>query len=343
MGVQDFLARLDPKTAARIKTAQETEIERLPLISYGLTKALGGGIAKGRLATIYGNQSAGKSLLLQETIGKLWQPAGLVCAYYDVEGAYDKEWAAKLGVDNNELILFHSKSSGKIEEDLTPLLQAEADVVVIDSISDIMPETFIGKDGALNDQVDRKQLGAQAKAITALVNGILYSNENTAVVLLSQTTTEINPTHVKQIPHGGKKVLFASSQIVKLTSSGTEGQQIKGDFPVGDLIIEQPIGRKVTAYVEKNKLGRQSATCEYDMYYAGGNVGIDVGGEIVKEAIKYKLITKSGAWFNWKDGKKWQGEDNTNRHFANNADDKQALVNQIAMLETGEVFDESLV
>jgi recombination protein RecA len=343
MGIQDFLATLDPKTAARIKTAQETEIERLPLISYGLTKALGGGIAKGRVATFYGNQSAGKSLLFQETIGKLWQPAGLVCAYYDVEGAYDKEWAAKLGVNNDELILYHSKSSGKIEEDITPLLRAEADVVVIDSISDIMPETFVGKDGALNDQQDRKQLGAQAKAITALVNGILYNNENTAIVLLSQTTTEINPTHVKQIPHGGKKVLFASSQIVKLTSSGTEGQQIKGDYQVGDLVIEQPIGRKVTAYVEKNKLGRQSASCEYDIYYAGKKLGVDVGGELVKEAIKYKLITKSGAWFNWKDGKKWQGEDNTNNHFASNPEDKAALVNQIHMLETGEVLDESLV
>jgi len=344
MDLQDFLAKLDPKTANRIKTAQETEIERLPLISYGLTKALGGGIAKGRLATFYGNQSAGKSLMFQETIGKLWQPAGLVCAYYDVEGAYDKEWAARLGVDNKQLMLYHSKSSGKIEEDIVPLLRAEADVVIIDSISDIMPETFVGKDGALNDQADRKQLGAQAKAITALVNGILYNNENTAVVLLSQTTTEINPTYVKQIPHGGKKVLFASSQIVKLTSSGTDGQQIKGDYQVGDLTIEQPIGRTVAAYVEKNKLGRQSASCEYDMYYAGSKVGIDRTGEVIKEALKYKIFYKApkSSWIEWGD-QKWQGEANTTKHFESNPDDMDRLVRQIEMLETGEVLDESLV
>jgi recombination protein RecA len=344
MGVQDFLARLDPKTAARIKTAQETEIERLPLISYGLTKALGGGIAKGRLCTVYGNFSAGKSALFQETIGKLWQPAGLVCAYYDVEGAYDKEWAAKLGIDNSELMLFHSKSSGKIEEDIVPLLDAQADVVIIDSISDIMPEAFIGKDGAMNNQIDRKQLGAQAKAITALVNGLLYANENTAIVLLSQTTTEINPTHVKQIPHGGKKVLFASSQIVKLVSSGTEGQQIKGDFQVGDLTIEQPVGRKVTAYVEKNKLGRQSATCEYDLYYAGKKLGIDRTGEIIKEALKYKIFEKGAksAWINWGE-MKWQGEPNATKHFEQNPEDMELLLKQITMVETGEVLDESLV
>jgi RecA/RadA recombinase len=241
-------------------------------------------------------------------------------------------------------MLFHSKSSGKIEEDIVPLLDAQADVVIIDSISDIMPEAFIGKDGAMNNQIDRKQLGAQAKAITALVNGLLYANENTAIVLLSQTTTEINPTHVKQIPHGGKKVLFASSQIVKLVSSGTEGQQIKGDFQVGDLTIEQPVGRKVTAYVEKNKLGRQSATCEYDLYYAGKKLGIDRTGEIIKEALKYKIFEKGAksAWINWGE-MKWQGEPNATKHFEQNPEDMELLLKQITMVETGEVLDESLV
>ena len=344
MDLQDFLQKLDPKTANRIQTAQETEVERLELASYGITKALGGGIAKGRLSLFYGNQSSGKSLLMQASIGKIWQPAGLVCAYYDVEGAYDKEWAAKNGVDNSQLMLFHSKSSVKIEKDIVPLLRAEADVVVIDSISDIMPEVFVGKDGELNEQDKRKQTGAQAKAITALVNGLLYNNENTAIILLSQTTTEIGQTYVKQIPHGGKKVLFASSQIVKLTSSGTEGQQIKGDFHVGDLVIEQPIGRTVSALVEKNKLGRQSATCDYDIYYAGENVGIDTIGEIVKEAVRYQIIIKSGSWFKWvSQEKQWQGEAGVTKHMRANPEDLELLKKEIHMLETGEVTDESLV
>ena len=184
-------------------------------------------------------------------------------------------------------------------------------------------------------QENRKQLGSQAKAITALINGILYNNENTAVVVLSQTTTEITPTYTKQVPHGGKKVLFAASQVVKLASSGTEGQQIKGDLHVGNgLVLQEPIGRGVKALVEKNKLGRQSTTCEYDIYYAGDGVGVDVIGEIVKEAVKYQVIKQSKAWFKWASQEmQWQGESNTARYFRENPDSLELLKKEIAEVE----------
>lgn len=335
MTYEDFISRLDPKTAKRIKTAQETHVTKLPLASYGITKALNGGIAKGRIVLFYGNESSGKSLLLMQSIA-LWQEMGLVCAYVDVEGAYEKEWAARLGINNEELILIQSKSSGRIEDEIRPLLENKLDVVVIDSISDIMPETFFGKDGSLNDQGDRKQIGAHAKAITALIGGILNVNEDTAVVLISQTTTFIGQTYTKQMPHGGKKTLFASSQIVKLTSSNTDGQQIKGDVEVGDMTFTKPIGRKVDALVEKNKLGPQHRTCEYDMYYAGSLPGIDIIGEVIDEAIKYDIITKGGAWFNY-DGNKWQGRPGVVSYFKNNPSALEMIKKEILTRETGEV------
>lgn len=337
--LQEFLAGLDPKTARRIKTAQETEIERLPLASYSLTEALGGGIAKGRITLIYGNQSSGKSLLLQESIGKIWQPAGQVCAWVDAEGAYDKEWAARLGVNNEELVLVQSKSSGKIENELVPLVKGGIDVVVIDSISDIMPETFINKDGSLNDQVDRKQIGAHAKAITALINGLLYVNENTAIVLLSQTTTKIANTYIQFIPHGGQKTLFASSQIVKLTSSNTDANQIKGEMWVGDKIFEKPIGRHVEAFVEKNKLGKAHETAEYDMYYAGPHVGIDTVGEIVDEAVAFDVIEKRGGWFYFGE-EKWQGRPALVEYFHENPEAVELAKKEIKVRKTGELPSE---
>jgi recombination protein RecA len=275
---------------------------------------------------------------MQASVAK-WQKMGLVCAWVDAEGAWDKKWAERLGVNNDELILIQSKSSGRIEDELAPLLENKIDVVVIDSISDIMPEAFIGKDGSLNDQVDRKQIGAHAKAITALINGILYRNEDTAVVLLSQTTTFLGQTYVQQVPHGGKKVLFAASQIVKLTSSNTDAKQIKGNVYVGDLVLEKPIGRTVDAFCEKNKLGPQHGTCEYDIYYGGEDVGIDYIGEVIKEAIEYQVLTKGGAWFKW-DGQQWQGEANVVKHFKSNPDDLEKLLAEIHMVETGEVVDE---
>jgi recombination protein RecA len=334
--LEEFLAGLDPKTAKRIRTAQETELERLPLASYSLTKALGGGIAKGRIATFYGNQSAGKSLLMQESIGKIWQPAGLVCAYVDVESAYDKEWALRLGVNNKELILSSTKSSGKIENDLVPLIQNGLDVVVIDSISDIMPEAFVDKDGVMNEQDARKQMGAHAKAITALINGLLYVNENTAIVLLSQTTTKFETWGAVQVPHGGNKTLFASSQIVRLSSSPTEKNQIKGELWVGDMVFEESIGRTVRGVVEKNKLGKQSGTFEYPMYYAGKTVGIDSITEVISEAVKYDVISKGGAWYTF-EGQKWQGSPNVVEYFKSNPEELERVKKQIHVKETGEL------
>jgi recombination protein RecA len=335
MKLEEFLAGLDPKTAKRVKTAQETEVVRLPLASYGLTKALGGGIAKGRIALFYGNQSSGKSLIVQESIGKIWQPAGLVCAYADVESAYDKEWGARLGINNDELIYIQSKSSGKLEEQLVPLLQNRIDVIVIDSISDIMPEGFV-KDGELNSQIDRKQIGAQAKAITALINGLLYANEDTAIILLSQLTTKIEATYTQMVPHGGQKTLFAASQIVRLTSSNTDAKQIKGENWVGGMVFEVPIGRKVDALVEKNKLGKQHEIAKYDMYYAGQSVGIDRIGEVIDTAIKYDVITKTGAWFKYEDFK-WQGRDMVVTYFKENPEALILVEKEILTRETVEV------
>lgn len=337
MGYEEFIAGLDPKTAKRIKTAMETEVVKLPLASYGVTKALNGGIAKGRVSLFYGNTSSGKSLLSMQSIGN-WQREGLVCAYVDAEGTYEKNFAGRLGINNDELILIQARSSGKIESEIKPLLENKIDVIVIDSISDILPEVFIGKDGSMNDQENRKQMGAHAKAITQLVNGIHYLNEDTAVMLLSQTTTEIGQMYVKQIPHGGKKVQFASSQIVRLTSSNTDDKQIKGQTFVGDLIFEAPIGRRVDAFVEKNKLGPQHTRCSYDMYYDGKSIGIDVIGETIDEAIKYQVVTKAGAWFKY-DGNQHQGRDNLVAFFKQNPEEIERVKKQIHLIETGELVE----
>lgn len=334
MGFEDFLSGLDPKTAKRIKTAQETELIRLPLASYGLTRASNGGVGKGRITLLYGNTSSGKTLLMLMSVA-LWQSMGLVCAWVDVEGAYEKEWAAKLGVNNEELILIQSKSSAKIEDEIRPLMENKIDAIVIDSISDIMPEAFFERDGELSIQNDRKQIGASAKAITALINGILYINLETAIVLISQTTTEIGQTYVKQIPHGGKKVLFASSQIFKLTSSNTDKEQIKGNTYVGDMVFEMPIGRKVDGIVEKNKLGPQHRIFNYDMYYAGEHPGIDTLGEIVDLAVKYDVVKKGGSWFTYGDFK-WQGRPMVVEYFKGEPVALEILKKEIQKREEGD-------
>ena len=309
---EDFISKLNPDIAKAIRRASQKQTVLLPLASYGLTEQLGGGIGAGRITLLYGNTSSGKSALAMQSIA-LWQKMGKVACYVDVEGTWDNEWAKRLGVDVDELILIERRSISKVYNDIRPLLQAGIDAIVIDSISMALPDAFIDDDGQAKDLENHKQIGAKAKALTALVNGIHYSNDKTAVLLISQTTTDLSGMHAKQIPDGGKKVLFASSQVIKLTSSGVDSQQIKGEIQVGSKIIQVPIGRTVQVYIEKNKLAPQGGTCEYDFYYQGKEVGVDVTGEIINEAIKYGVIEKAGAWLK-RGEEKWQGRPALVRH-----------------------------
>ncbi|QNN99168.1 RecA-like DNA recombinase [Streptomyces phage Faust] len=340
MAFEDFMAKLDPKTAKRLKVAQEVELIKLPLASTGLTTALGGGIGAGRITLVYGNTSSGKSVLMMQTIGLL-QKQGKVCAWVDVEGTYEKSFGARLGINNDELILIQKKSFGAITDSIMPLIRGGIDVVVIDSISDALPEVFVDKDGEAVEFEKMKQLGAHAKSCTMMVNAIHYENESTAVVLISQTTTKIEATYVKQVPHGGQKVPFASSQIIKLTSSNTENQQKKGITYIGDLAIEAPIGRKVEYYVEKNKLGPQSRKGEYDLFYDGDFVGIDANGEVVDAAEKYGIVTKKGSWYTVEE-EQIQGRDKVIARLREDDVLLKTLKEKVNLVLTGELPDDEV-
>lgn len=340
MAFEDFMAKLDPKTAKRLKTAQEIELIKFPLASTGLTTALGGGIGAGRITLVYGNTSSGKSVLMMQTVGLL-QKMGKVCAWVDVEGTYEKSFGARLGINNDELILIQKKSFGAITDSIMPLIRGGIDLIVVDSISDALPEVFVDKDGEAVEFEKMKQLGAHAKSCTMMVNAIHYENEQTAVVLISQTTTKIEATYVKQVPHGGQKVPFASSQIIKLTSSNTENQQKKGITYIGDIQMETPIGRKVEFYVEKNKLGPQSRKGEYDLFYDGSFVGIDSVGEVLDAAEKYGIVTKKGAWYTVEE-KQYQGRDNVIAMLRENDVLLKSLTEKVNLVLTGELPDDEV-
>jgi recombination protein RecA len=336
LSLEDYLGKLDPKTAKRVKTAQEIELVKFPLASVRLTEALGGGIGAGRVTLIYGNTSSGKSVLMMQTVGQL-QKQGKVCAWVDVEGTYEKGFAARLGIDNDNLILIQKKSFGGVTDEIMPHIRAGIDLIVIDSISDALPEVFVDKDGQVNNFDNMKQMGAHAKSCTMMINAIHYENERTAVVLISQTTTFISSTYTKQVPHGGQKTLFGSSQIVKLTSSNTEAEQKKGHVTVGDRIVEIPVARSVKAYVEKNKLGPQSQTVTYDLYYAGDFVGVDYLGEVVDLAISLGIINKSGGWLSYGDEKAINGRPDYIESLRENEVKFKAICDEVNMVMTGEV------
>lgn len=304
MSFEDFKANLNPKIAKQMKMASELDTVIYPTASLTLNHALGGGIGGSRFTLLFGNYSSGKTMLVLQTIAKL-QKEGKVCGFIDAEKSLSKEYAEKLGVNTDELVVAQVTLASQIEETMVAWIKAGIDFIALDSMSMMMPDAFTDKKTQeLNGYVDRGQIGADSRAVKRLIKGLQYAmtNNDCAVVLISHTTTEIGQTYVKQIAEGGKAPGFYSSVIIKLMSSEHDNEQIKGLIPRGSLLVEEPIGRKVTATVIKNKVtGQQSRKCEYDIYYAGDRIGIDNEAEIVDLAVDYDLIQKGGAWFNYGD------------------------------------------
>lgn len=327
MSFQDFLSKLSPADAKKIEVASNRKLEKIPLASRRLTLALDGGIGRGRITTIYGNFSAGKTMLTLQSMAA-WQKSGLTCGFIDCEKTFDASFADKLGVNTDELILDGSQSSGRVEGILVPWLKAGIDVIAIDSISHIMPEVFVDeKTGDINGQ--RKQIGSHARAIASLINGIHYYNENTAVILLSQTTTDLSGMHPEQKPHGGNKTEFASSTIIRLSSSNSDAKQKKGLVYKAGVKQELPIGRTVTAFTKKNKAGPQHRTATYDIYYDGDFIGVDSVGELVDLSIEYGVLNQGGSWIKLDDDRKWQGRDNLVKIVRNDSDLEHELEDKL--------------
>lgn len=305
MTYEDVMAKLNPKLAKQFKAAKDVESIVYPLASKSLTRALGGGIGAGKIAVIYGNYSSGKSMLALQSVGML-QKQGLVCAWADVEGTFDPVFADKLGVNTAELIVTGSKSAEMLGNQLSALINAEVDLIVVDSISAIMPANFIETDGTLKGAEKRIQIGAHAKAIKSVIDSVLFNNTKTAIILISQLTTKMTTYGASQVPHGGNSTEFASSQMIRLTSSGTQDSSIKVSEMIGNKMVQKSIGRPVNALVQKNKIGPEKRTAEYDIYYDGDFIGVDTLAETVDMAIQLDIIKKSASWFTL-DGEQIQG------------------------------------
>ena len=305
---EDVLSKLDKKTRDRVVLASEIKIERLPWASLGLNAATGG-LARGRIHLLYGGRSTGKSLLAMQTIGKLQRELGLTAAVIDSEGTTDPEFADKFGVVTNQLMVTHDKSFLGAGKSAKEFLSAGVDILLIDSTSTLIPDAFLDGDD-IKDSDGQKQIGANAKATGILMNTLHYANEHdTIVIVISQARMNLAGQHAALTFTGGKALEHAASQIVRLTASGAESQQIKGNVVINGRAFQKPVGREVNLFVEKNKLGPASSTVKYKMYYDGDNVGIDTFEETVTLGIEYGVVEKAGAWLKY-EGMQWQGSVN---------------------------------
>jgi len=308
MSIEDVLAKLDKKTAARVQKASEVKMVRHPYKSLGLTAETGGWV-EGHVHLLYGPKSSGKSTQIYQTIADRQEAdpeftAGVI----DAEGTYDPDFTAKLGVDNDRVLISHSKSFEQAQNVGVEFLQAGVRLLVVDSISVLIPMGFLD-DGDLKGADGMKQLGLRAKSTGIMLNSLSYANQEThaGIFIVSHGKLKLNAMGASLSYDGGTAMEHSATQIIRLTASASARQQIEGDVYQNGQVFKKPIGREVNFFVEKNKAGAASGVGEYNMYYAGNFMGIDTVSETVKLASKYNFIEKGGAWFTV-NGRKMQGE-----------------------------------
>lgn len=297
MMMEEVLARLDPKIRKLVGTADNVEIKKQRTPSLSLNLALKGGLAYGRQVLIWGNKSAGKSSFCLQLIADA-QKEGKLCAWIDSEQSYSPEWAEKLGVDSRSLIYSPAKTINQMVDIGTQLIQSGVDLLVVDSISALLPAIYFEKDGSeLKQLQDTKQIGAEAKDMTHAVKMLNYVNDKTLLILISQQRNQFGSMHASHIPTGGMAVKFFSSTIIKLWSSEAEASSIKDKIAVGDKLIEQKIGRPVNWTIDYNKTGPQFITGAYDFYFQGSHLGVDWIADLVDTAEMLGVIERGGAWY----------------------------------------------
>ena len=304
--LNDILAKLDSKTRARVQSAQDVEIHKQSTPSIGLNFALRGGLGYGRQVLVWGNKSAGKSSFCLQMIA-LAQKEGKTCAWIDAEASYDQSWAEQLGVDSSSLIYSPAKTVNDMVDVATKLMDAGVDLIVVDSISALLPAIYFEKDGnEMKDLQDTKQIGAEAKDMTHAVKMLNYANKDTLLVLISQQRNQFGSMHASHIPTGGMAVKFFSSTVINIWSSEAEANAIKAGIKVGDKIIEQRVGRPVNWIIDYNKVGPPNLSGQYDFYYQGEVLGIDAIGETLDVAEMCGIVEKGGAWYTV-NGERFQG------------------------------------
>jgi recombination protein RecA len=298
--IEDFLAQLDPLLRKRVGSATDVEIKKQKTPSISLNHALKGGFGYGRQVLIWGNKSAGKSSFCLQMIADA-QKDGKLCAWIDAEQSFDPEWAKKLGVNTDSLIYSEARTINDMVDVANQLMKAKVDILIVDSISALLPAIYFEKDSTELKQLENtKQIGAEARDMTNAVKMLNYANnqENkTLIVLISQQRNNIGAMYASHVPTGGQAVKFFSSTIVKLWSSESENQAIKGKIQSGDKLIESKIGRVVNWHVDFNKTGPAFLGGSYDFYFDGGQYGIDRVADLVDTAELTGVIEKGGAWY----------------------------------------------
>lgn len=287
---------------------KNTDIEAISSGSLSIDLALGiGGFPRGRIVEIYGPESSGKTTLTLQVVAEA-QKKGGICAFIDAEHALDVNYARKLGVKTEDLLVSQPDFGEQALEIAETLVRSNAvDVVVVDSVAALVPKSEI--EGEMGDA----QMGAQARLMSQALRKLTgtVSKSRTLLVFINQIRQKIgvmfgNP----ETTTGGNALKFYSSVRVDIRRIGAIKQ--------GDDVI----GNRTRVKIVKNKMAPPFKEVEFDILYGEG---ISKEGDLLDLAVEQGIVDKSGAWFAYKDSRLGQGRENARDFIKANTEIAKAI------------------
>jgi recombination protein RecA len=312
LALQQIERRFGKGAIMKLGDASHIQVEVIPTGSIALDLALGvGGVPRGRITEIYGPEASGKTTLCQHIIASA-QRAGGFAAFIDAEHALDRTYAARCGVDTNNLLISQPDTGEQALEIVDSLVRSNAlDVIVIDSVAALTPRAEI--EGEMGDSHVGLQARLMSQAMRKLTAAI--SNSNTSIIFTNQLREKVgvmfgNP----ETTSGGKALKFyASVRLdIRRIDSIKQGQDV--------------VGSRTRVKVVKNKVAPPFRVAEFDIMYSEG---ISREGGLIDLGLEMGLVKKSGAWFTVGDIRLGQGRENAKEFLRQNSDVASAIEEQI--------------
>jgi len=298
----------------KLGEAHKIDVATIPTGSLSLDLALGGGLPQGRVIEIYGPESSGKTTLALHAVAEV-QKSGGVAAFVDAEHALDPDYAKRIGVNLDTLLISQPDTGEQALEITETLVRSSAvDIIIVDSVAALVPRAEI--EGDMGDA----HVGLQARLMSQALRKLtgVISKSKTTVIFLNQLRLKIgvmfgNP----ETTAGGQALKYYAS--VRMDIRGSE--QIKD----GDVSI----GKHVKVKVVKNKVAAPFKVAEFDIMF---NEGISIAGDLIDLAVKYGLVVKSGAWYAYGEDKIGQGREAAKQYLKDHPELIKALDQEIRKL-----------
>ena len=296
----------------RLGEREGLAIETIPTGSLAVDAAIGvGGFPRGRVVEVYGPESSGKTTLALAVVGQA-QKRGGVAAFIDAEHALDPEYAGKLGVDIDNLLVSQPDYGEQALEIAEMLVRSNSvDVVVIDSVAALVPRAEI--EGEMGDS----HVGLQARLMSQALRKLtaIVAKSKTCLIFINQIREKIGVMFGSpETTSGGRALKFYSSVRIDIRRIGS--------LKDGDRVV----GNRVKVKIVKNKIAAPFRLAEFDLDFGEG---ISRVGELIDLGVEHKVVGKSGAWYNYGEVRLGQGRENAKQFLRDNLDLADEVENQL--------------